>query len=107
MKFIIIVDKEDIGCCKCSFEKKMENIAAFCHKNDIDVTPETVLTSFEYSKKFLTDKNIGCKHVEAQIDKEEAFKIESYGWISKDDTGPFIRSKIRYYIEYKSENLTK
>jgi len=75
---------------KIQFEAAMKFCAQLAKKYNIEVTPETVLTHYEFGQKHPKTTSYG---------KIDVIFIPAYPWISKDDAGSFIRSKIRWYEE--------
>lgn len=75
---------------KIQFEAAMKLCAELTKKYNIKVTPETVITHYEFGQKHPKTTSYG---------KIDIIFIPSYPWVSKDDIGSFIRSKIRWYEE--------
>lgn len=76
---------------KVQFEAAMKLCAELAKKYDINVSPETVMTHYEFGQKHPTTTSYG---------KIDIIFLPAYPWISKDDVGSFIRSKIRWYEEH-------
>jgi len=75
---------------KCQFEATMKLTGQLAFKYQIGVTPETVMTHYEF----------GVKHPETTSNgKIDIIFLPPFPWISKEDVGSFIRSKIRWYME--------
>jgi len=75
---------------KIQFESTMKLCAQLAKKYEITVTPDTVMTHYEFGQKHPKTTSYG---------KIDIIFIPSYPWVSKDDAGSFIRSKIRWYEE--------
>jgi N-acetyl-anhydromuramyl-L-alanine amidase AmpD len=75
---------------KIQFEATMKLCAELAKKYEIPVTPDTVLTHYEFGQKHPKTTSYG---------KIDIIFVTSYPWISRDDVGSFIRSKIRWYLE--------
>lgn len=75
---------------KIQFEATMKFCAKLAKKYDIKVTPETVLSHYEFGQKYPKTTSFG---------KIDVIFIPPYPWISKEDVGSFMRSKIRWYEE--------
>lgn len=80
----------DFPLTKVQFEAAMKLCADLARKYDINVTPETVMTHYEFGQRHPQTTSHG---------KIDIIFISPYPWISKDDAGSFIRSKIRWYQE--------
>lgn len=86
-------NKNDIGgfpITKVQFESTMKLCAELAKKYGIIVTPDTVMTHYEFGQKHPKTTSYG---------KIDIIFLPPYSWISKDDVGSFIRSKIRWYEE--------
>ena len=75
---------------KLQFEATMKLCAILAQKYSIKVTPENVLTHYEFGQKHTKTTSFG---------KIDIIFIPPYPWVSKNDAGAFIRSKIRWYLE--------
>lgn len=75
---------------KTQFEATMKLCAQVAKQYDIKITPETVMTHYEFGQKHPKTTSYG---------KIDVIFIPPYPWISKDDCGSFIRSKIRWYLD--------
>lgn len=75
---------------KIQFEATMKYCAQLAKKYDIKITPDTVLTHYEFGQKHPKTTSYG---------KIDIIFLPPYPWVSKDDAGSFIRSKIRWYQE--------
>ena len=86
-------NKNDIGdfpITKVQFESAMKLCANLAKKYDIQVKPENVMTHFEFGQKHPETTSYG---------KIDIVFLPPYPWVSADDVGSFIRSKIRWYQE--------
>lgn len=79
---------------KIQFETAMKLCADLAKKYEIAITPETVMTHYEFGQTHPRTTSHG---------KIDIIFIPSYPWISKDDVGSFIRSKIKWYAENKDK----
>lgn len=75
---------------KIQFEAAMKLCANLTKQYGIKITPDTVMTHYEFGQKHPNTTSFG---------KIDIIFIPPYPWISKDDVGSFIRSKIRWYEE--------
>jgi N-acetyl-anhydromuramyl-L-alanine amidase AmpD len=80
---------------KIQFEACMKLCAQLAKKYGIQITPDTVMTHYEFGQKHPLTTSHG---------KIDVVFIPSYPWISKADAGSFIRSKIRWYEESETVN---
>jgi len=78
----------DFPITKIQFEATMKLCAKLAKDCDIDITPETVMTHYEFGQKHPETTSYG---------KIDIVFLPPYPWISKEDVGSFIRSKIRWY----------
>ena len=86
-------NKNDMGgfpITKTQFEATMKLCAELAKKYGIIITPDTVMTHYEFGQKNPKTTSYG---------KIDIIFLPPYSWISKDDVGSFIRSKIRWYEE--------
>lgn len=72
------------------FEACMRKIAELCLKYGIDVTPQTVFTHYEFGVRNPKTTSAG---------KIDITYIPPYPWVSPNDCGSFIRSKVKWYLE--------
>lgn len=89
-------DKNNIGnfpITKIQFEATMKLCAKLAKQYNIKITPDTVMTHYEFGQNHPLTTSYG---------KIDIVFLPPYSWISKDDVGSFIRSKIRWY-ENESE----
>lgn len=73
---------------KKQFESTMELCAKLSAKYNIPITPQTVMTHYEFGKKNPKTTSAG---------KIDIIYIPPYPWVAQDETGSFIRSKIKWY----------
>lgn len=86
-------NKNDVGdfpITKVQFEAAMKLCAQLAKQYNIKITPETVMTHYEFGQKHSQTTSYG---------KIDIIFLPPYPWISKDDVGSFIRSKVRWYQE--------
>lgn len=72
------------------FEACIKFCAELCTKYSLKITPETVLTHYEFGQKNPNTTSFG---------KIDIIYLPPYPWVAKKDVGSFIRSKIRWYKE--------
>lgn len=72
------------------FESAMELCAKLSIKYKIPISPNTVMTHYEFGLKHPNTSSAG---------KIDINFIPSYSWVEKNDVGRFIRSKIKWYKE--------
>ena len=72
------------------FEACMKFMAELCKKYEIKVSPQTVLTHYEFGKAHPKTSSAG---------KVDIVYIPPYPWVARDDVGAFIRTKVRWYFE--------
>lgn len=75
---------------KIQFESTMKLCAQLAKKYNIKITPDTVMTHYEFGQKHPNTTSHG---------KIDIVFIPPYPWVSRSDVGSFIRSKIRWYEE--------
>lgn len=73
---------------KKQFESAMELCALLVKKYSLDITPQTVMTHYEFGVKNPKTTSAG---------KIDIIYIPPYSWVAKNETGSFIRSKIKWY----------
>lgn len=73
---------------KVQFEATMKLCAELTQKYDIPVNPNTVMTHWEFGQNNPDTTSHG---------KIDIIFLPPFPWISKEDVGSFIRSKIRWY----------
>lgn len=80
----------DFPITKVQFESAMKLCAEQAKKYDIKIAPENVMTHYEFGQKHRDTTSCG---------KIDIVFLPPYPWVSADDVGSFIRSKIRWYQE--------
>ncbi len=75
---------------KIQFEACMKFCAELCKKYRLDVNPNTVFTHYEFGKSNPKTSSAG---------KIDIIWLPPYPWVSQNEVGSFIRSKIRWYKE--------
>lgn len=85
-------DQGNFPITKTQFEATMKLCAELAKKYNINVTPGTVMTHYEFGQAHPRTTSYG---------KIDFIFLPPYPWISKDDVGSFIRSKIRWYEDNK------
>ena len=75
---------------KIQFEAAMKFCAKLAKKYNIAVIPENVMTHYEFGQNHPKTSSFG---------KIDITFIPPYPWISKNDAGSFIRTKIKWYME--------
>ena len=85
-------DQGNFPITKTQFEATMKLCAELAQKYNISVTPDTVMTHYEFGQAHPRTTSYG---------KIDIIFLPPYPWISKDDIGSFIRSKIRWYEKNK------
>ena len=73
---------------KKQFESTMELCAQLSKQYSIDILPQNVMTHYEFGIKNPKTTSAG---------KIDIIHIPPYSWVSKDEAGSFIRSKIKWY----------
>lgn len=71
------------------FESCMQKVAELCSIYGIDVTPQTVFTHYEFGLRNPKTSSAG---------KIDITYIPPYSWVTKEDCGSFIRSKVKWYL---------
>lgn len=72
--------------CEAGFKKA----ALLCRKYDIDVTPETVFTHYEFGLKNRKTTSFG---------KIDIIYLPPYPHVKPNDVGNFIREKVQWYLD--------
>ena len=72
------------------FEACMKFVAELCEKYGLAINKNTVLTHYEFGQANPKTTSFG---------KIDITYIPSYPWVTKQDAGNFIRSKVRWYKE--------
>jgi N-acetyl-anhydromuramyl-L-alanine amidase AmpD len=80
----------DFPITKVQFESAMKLCAELAKKYDIQITPDNVMTHYEFGQKHRDTTSYG---------KIDIVFLPPYPWVSADDVGSFMRSKIRWYLE--------
>lgn len=70
------------------FEAAMKLCAQLCIKYKINITPDTVLTHYEFGIKHPSTTSAG---------KIDIIYLPPYSWVAQNDIGAFIRTKIKWY----------
>lgn len=78
------------------FESCMEFCSDLCDKYNIAISPETVMTHYEFGQNNPKTTSFG---------KIDIIYLPPYPWVAKNDIGSFIRSKIRWYKEKRDRGL--
>lgn len=73
---------------KNQFEKTMEFCANLVKKYNLEVTPQSVLTHYEFGIKNPKTTSAG---------KIDIIYLPPYSWVEKNEVGSFIRSKVKWY----------
>ncbi len=84
-------NKNSVGSCpitKKQFESTMELCAELCKKYSIEPTAQNIMTHYEFGIKNPKTTSAG---------KIDIIYIPPYPWVTKDEAGSFIRSKIKWY----------
>lgn len=64
--------------------------AELCKKYNIPITPQTVMTHYEFGLRNPNTSSAG---------KIDITYLPPYSWVGKNDIGSFIRNKVRWYFE--------
>lgn len=75
---------------KKQFESTMELCAQLVNKYKIKITPQTVLTHYEFGVKNPKTTSAG---------KIDIIFIPPYPWVTQYEAGSFIRAKIKWYLQ--------
>lgn len=75
---------------KKQFESAMRFCAELAKKYKISITPQAVLTHYEFGLKNPKTTSAG---------KIDIVYLPPYSWIKKEEVGSFIRTKIKWYLE--------
>lgn len=73
---------------KKQFESTMEFCACLIKKYGLEITPQTVMTHYEFGMKNPKTTSAG---------KIDIIYLPPYSWVAKNEIGSFIRSKIKWY----------
>ncbi|MCQ2754656.1 MAG: N-acetylmuramoyl-L-alanine amidase [bacterium] len=71
------------------FESCMKEVAKLCKRYNILISPETVLTHYEFGQKHPKTTSYG---------KPDIVFIPPYSHIKRDKVGDFIRKKVKWYL---------
>lgn len=85
------INKSSVGnypILKKQFEKTMEFCANLVKKYNLEVTPQSVLTHYEFGIKNPKTTSAG---------KIDIIYLPPYSWVEKNEIGSFIRSKVKWY----------
>jgi len=80
----------DFPISKIQFEACMKLCAELCKKYNLAINSSTILTHYEFGQANPKTTSKG---------KIDITYIPPYSWVSKNDVGSFIRSKVRWYKE--------
>lgn len=83
-------DQGNFPITKVQFESAMKLCAKLAAKYEIKITSDTVMTHYEFGQSHPKTTSYG---------KIDIIFLPPYPWVSKNDIGSFIRSKIRWYEE--------
>lgn len=75
---------------KVQCERCFKLIAELSKKYNIPVTPQTIMTHYEFGKNNPKTTSHG---------KIDITYLPPYAWVAKDDVGSFIRSKVKWYLQ--------
>ena len=70
-------------------ERCFKLVAELCRKYCIRITPQTVMTHYEFGQAHPKSSSYG---------KIDIVYLPPYSWIQKENIGEFIRGKIRWYF---------
>ncbi|MDR1327294.1 MAG: N-acetylmuramoyl-L-alanine amidase [Heliobacteriaceae bacterium] len=86
-------DKNSVGAYPITatqFEACMKLCAQLARKYKIDISPETVMTHYEFGRKNPKTTSAG---------KIDIIFIPPYPWVAQDECASFIRSKVKWYLQ--------
>ena len=75
---------------KKQFESTMKLCAELAKKYKIPITPQTVLTHYEFGINNPKTTSAG---------KIDIVYLPPYSWVKKEEVGSFIRTKVKWYLE--------
>ena len=81
---------------KKQFESCMELCAKLCKKYKIAVTSQTVMTHYEFGLNYPKTSSAG---------KIDIIYLPPYSWVSKQEIGSFIRTKVKWYLNKVNSEL--
>ena len=76
---------------KIQCEAAFKFIAELCKKYDIKITPETVLTHYEFGKNNPNTSSYG---------KPDITYLPPYSYLKPEEIGNFIRNKVKWYYSH-------
>ena len=74
---------------KIQCEAAFKFISELCKKYNIKITPETVLTHYEFGKSHPKTSSYG---------KPDITFLPPYSYLQTDEIGNFIRNKVQWYL---------
>lgn len=80
----------DFPITKVQFEACMKFCAELCQKYNLQITPSSILTHYEFGKANPKTTSAG---------KIDIIWLPPYPWVAQNEVGSFIRSKVRWYKE--------
>lgn len=86
--------KNDVGKCpltRIQFETMMQLCAELCRKYNIKVTPQTVLTHYEFGMAHPNTTSAG---------KIDIVYLPPFSYLPAEDIGNFIRNKVTWYLTH-------
>lgn len=93
-------NRENIGDCpitRIQFETVMQLCAEICKKYHITVTPQTVMTHYEFGKSHPKSSSAG---------KIDIVYLPPFSYVKQSDVGEFVRNKIRWYVNHPENRKT-
>ena len=87
-------NRENIGkypLTKVQCEKLFLEVAKLCKTYNIKITPDTILTHYEFGKKYPNTSSAG---------KIDIIFLPPYPTIKQEDVGNFIRNKVSWYFSH-------
>lgn len=72
-------------------EKLFKTVASLCKSYNIPITPQTVMTHYEFGKTHPNTSSHG---------KIDIIYLHPYNYLRADEIGNFIRNKVRWYYQY-------
>ena len=75
---------------RVQFEASMQLAAKIAKKYDIEITPETILTHYEFGKSHPKTTSAG---------KIDIIFLPPYSWVEPQEVGKFIRTKVKWYLQ--------
>lgn len=74
---------------KIQFESTMDLCSKLAKKYNIQVSPQTIMTHYEFGLKNPKTTSAG---------KIDIVYLPPYPWVAREDVGSFIRTKIKWYL---------